>query len=177
MAVQKVIFNNTENCNIKLSTGPILGALPALGEKLTWLPVDIAARAVIEAAFGLGLQAPNEEWMPPIPVYHVLNPHNGPDWHEMIGWIKEVSPKIGMLPPKTWLSKLNADLEYPHPAYTLEGLWQDAYVDGKGAGKTAIYDMGTTMDALTVMQKVQPINKEAFLKMWSWIIREIVAKS
>ena len=174
---QNGIWNKTEAWPIMLSTGPVLDALPALNEKLAWLPVDIAARAVIEAALGSALQGPDGEWMPPIPVYHVLNPHNGPDWHEMIGWIREVSPNIQTLPPKAWLSKFENDLQYPHPAFKLEGLWQNAYGDGNEAGKPIVYDMRTTMDALTVMQKVQPVSKEAFLKMWSWINKEMVQKS
>ncbi len=156
------VWNRSEAWPLMLGAGGVLGALPRLGdERLGWLAVDEAARAVLEVAglgvgeggtvgtgggadtdtarpsnthgIGAGTPQDGEE----VPIYHILNPDNTRTWDDLLSWACELHPALEILNPEEWI----AGLEDPdgkaggHPARKLVGLWRGAYCGGQGKGE------------------------------------------
>ncbi|MCJ1356353.1 MAG: hypothetical protein MMC33_006348 [Icmadophila ericetorum] len=111
--MQSGVWNVTEAWPLMLSTVKVTGSLPALeDEKLSWLPVDIAAQAVLEITFKQGsgtTDAAPEAEIPMIeslqrnehdnnidtaaaqetPVFHLVNPHHTPTWLDLLSWLQD----------------------------------------------------------------------------------------
>lgn len=164
------IWNRTEAWPLMLSAGAKMGALPNLDESLDWLPVDVAAGAVIQAAFSYSSReaSSGKEGAGDIPVYHILNPNKQPTWAEMLRWL----PDIQAMPSKGWVNLLERNSQLP--AAKLLGLWKDAYnSEETGEKKEVVFELEETKKAVSVMRNVQPIGHDSFLKMWRWIIDDI----
>ncbi|KAL8718586.1 MAG: hypothetical protein Q9181_008180, partial [Wetmoreana brouardii] len=140
------IWNMSEAYPLMLSTAPLLQAFPDLGhEVLNWLPVDVAAKAVLEMAETLttddgGEGDEKEDEREHCPVFHLLNPHASPTWSALLHIIKRLSPSLDLafVPPRVWLDKLEG-YEGEVPAKKLVGLWRASYgrvsygTEGRGA--------------------------------------------
>ncbi|MCJ1478685.1 hypothetical protein MMC13_007366 [Lambiella insularis] len=173
------IWNVTEAWPLMLSTVNATKSLPALeDEQLSWLPVNIAAKAVLQVALSEGQ---NEHGR--IPMYHLINDNKKPAWMEMLGWMKTLqATPFEVVPPRQWVEQLeNLTGEYEsHPAKKLLGLWKDAYCnEGKDHNsKQRLSDvcfvMERTRNVAPVMDAIEPITFEHFEKMWRWIERELV---
>ncbi|CAN8104298.1 unnamed protein product [Discula destructiva] len=101
-------WNTTEAYPIMLSSAKITGCLPDLAdEALSWLPVDMAAQALLDLSFYMpggadphtndnnatattsvvrGLKSQKT------PVYHVVNAHQDPIWSDMADWLVDFAP-------------------------------------------------------------------------------------
>ena len=164
------IWNASEAWPLMLSSVKVLKALPDLHENLNWLPVDTAARAVIEIALNKTdiLPGASEE---SIPVYHILNPSRETTWSDLLTWMKKLSPDFSIVSPAAWVGRLK-DLPKTHASTKLLGLWTEAYSEDKksmGPKDDVVFDMEKTKQVTTVMKKVEPIGEEQFTKMWRWI--------
>ncbi|MCJ1435793.1 hypothetical protein MMC27_005168 [Xylographa pallens] len=173
------VWNVTEAWPLMLSTVNVTSCLPDLEhEKLDWLPVDIAAQAVLQIACG----AESEE-TPEIPVYHLINENKRPGWTEMLEWMKTIYARpFDVVPAETWvkqLENLGAD-HVNHPAKKLLGLWKNAYCtdstkeDNSGGTSEVRFVTDKTRKAVPAMQAVSSIDEQHFAKMWKWIEKEMV---
>lgn len=178
------IWNVTEAWPLMLSSVKATGSLPDLkGEKLAWLPVDLAAQAVIEISQSTTSKPTNDLG---VPVHHLLNPSTESTWSDLLTWLKNTIPPFDIVSPSTWISQLDSltDEAAKHPARKLLGLWKDAYgndKDGTGAPKQETekkkenvqFEMDETKKVAPVMRDVRPIGEEQFGKIWGWIDREM----
>ena len=161
-----------------LSSVKVTGSLPNLSTQvLDWLPVDIAATAVVEASSTTAASGSRAvEGKAEVPVYHILNPHSKPTWSDMLQWLKRMNTNFSIVPPKEWLETLEnlRGEKAEHPARKLIGLWRDVYCGDHVSVKEkekeeSIFETGKTRSAIPVMNDVQPIDEEMFRKIWSWI--------
>ncbi|MCJ1392520.1 hypothetical protein MMC18_005388 [Xylographa bjoerkii] len=176
------VWNVTEAWPLMLSTVDVTSSLPDLEhEKLDWLPVDIAAQAVLQVAHGAEGEENSE-----IPVYHLINENDRPTWMEMLEWMKALhASPFNIVPPEKWIAQLeNLGADHAnHPAKKLLGLWKNAYctdstrVDNSGGNSEVRFVTDKTRKAAPAMQTVRPIDKEHFAKMWRWIEKEMVNAS
>ena len=178
-----------------ISSVKVTGSLPDLaGEVLDWLPVDVAAAAIVQiCSIDLTKFADTESKLPDggeeIPVYHILNPHHTPSWSDLLHWLRSLHPNFTVLSPKAWVEALEnlTGEEAGHPAKKLLGLWREAYCGddsehgerGVGAGSSAdktrcVFETDITKAAVPVMRDVQAIDEELFGKIWSWIDGEMI---
>lgn len=176
------IWNVTEAWPLMLSSVKVTGSLPDLeGEKLGWLPVDVAARAVIEISTAKHTSSSGTD----ISVYHLLNPSTQSTWADLLSWLQNMIPAFDIVPPSTWVMQLDnlTGEAAKHPARKLLGLWKDAYCsggDGEGKcaqeqkGETVRFEMAETKKAAPVMRDVKPIGEDQFVKIWGWIDREMM---
>ena len=176
------IWNVTEAWPLMLSSVKVTGTLPDLkGEKLGWLPVDVAAQAVIEISTSRVADSSDNE----IPVHHLLNPSTESTWADLLSWLQNLIPAFDIVPPSTWVSQLDnlKGEAAKHPARKLLGLWKDAYCsgdDGQNEGtqerkeETVRFEMAETKKVAPVMRDVRPIGEEQFVKIWGWIDREMM---
>lgn len=168
-----------------LSSVSVTGCLPLLvGEKLAWLPVDVAAQAVLEVAAeyhpasedGADARGMREE----VPVYHILNPDRVTTWSDLLGWIQKLSSRpLAIVPAKEWVERLERlqGEEAKHPSRRLLGLWKEAYGREEGSqGKgEMVFMMEKTRRAVRAMRTVEPVGEEAFGRIWAWMGRSGLA--
>lgn len=191
------VWNATEAYPIMLSSARVSGCLPDLpGEALSWLPVDIAARSVLEIATsppdppgparapGQRFSQSRSQHLHNTPVYHVVNPHQEPEWGHMLDWIcgdgsgggdQNGGAKVSVVPATEWVDRLEQALETrDHPARALLHLWKAAYAGrrgsvGVGEGTAARFDTRRTVKVSETMRQVRPLGREDVLRMWRWI--------
>lgn len=189
-------WNATEAYPIMLSSARVSGCLPNLpGEILSWLPVDIAAQSVLEIATsppdppepprapGQRYSQSRSQHLHKTPVYHVVNPHQEPEWRDMLEWIcggdggggQIGGAEVSVVPAPEWIDRLERALETrDHPARALLHLWKAAYGGrrgtlGVGEGTVARFATRRTERVSETMRGVRPLGREDVLRMWRWI--------
>lgn len=199
------IWNVTEAWPLMLSSVKVTGSLPDLpGEKLGWLPVDVAASAVLEISLPAHPSTTVQSSDGDIPVHHLLNPSTQSTWADLLRWLRKLpSPPFALVPPTTWVSQLDALTgdAANHPARKLLGLWKEAYCSdnddgkskqegvseqetktqnekekekGKGQEEEVTFSMTETIKVAPAMRDVRPIGEEQIAKIWGWIDREMM---
>jgi len=121
---QSGVWNVTEAWPLMLSSVQVTNTLPTLDEPLSWLPVDLAAQAVLQIAS----RKPLQENEPNIPVYHVLNNDHTVRWSDLLRWMRHVAAPFETVPAKQWIQQLESlkGDEMKHPARKLLALWKRA---------------------------------------------------
>ena len=72
------VWNTTEAWPLMIKSGQRIGSMPRLEEKLSWLPVDLASKAIIEI-----VTRPCAE-RSDCAVYHILNPNAGATFERVV---------------------------------------------------------------------------------------------
>lgn len=177
------IWNVTEAWPLMLSSVKVTECLPDLNDHLEWLPVNIAAQAVLEIALSHNNSEGHilMEESKAISVYHILNPNAQTTWSNLLHWLQKLNAGFDVVPPSQWVSALeNLKGEAAkHPAKKLLGLWKDAYAGNpkEEVTENKVFEMEQTRKAVKVMRNVQPIGEQQFEKTWTWIEREMVEKN
>ncbi|BFZ64680.1 hypothetical protein YB2330_005832 [Saitoella coloradoensis] len=133
------VWNEQEAIPLMFKSVDAVGALPALEEGCAWLPIDIAARAIVEIALGFGRRTCHDEES--VPVWHITNAHTETRWRDVLGWFEswlaEHNRTLEIIDPASWVQRLadsNPD-ESVNPSRKLLGMWQAAYCNGDNAAK------------------------------------------
>ena len=164
------VWNKSEAWPLMLNSMKATGSLPDLDEGLDWLPVDIAAKAVLEIALTEVFDSPEAGRL----VYHILNPSKQTTWTDLLCWMQKLAPGFETLAPADWVSRLE-NMEgraASHPAQKLLGLWREAYCQGNRAAEKKeeiTFEMKQTMKASPSIKHVTGIDEELYRKLWSWI--------
>lgn len=180
---QRGVWNATEAWPLLLSASSrVTGNLPALkGEPLAWLPVDVAASAVLELAFFVeekGSTARSGLKVQKTPVYHVANSYQSPSWGDMVEWLVAEEEQKGMktVTPEAWLHELESALESgkQHPARALVHVWKKNFASiDREDGVGVVADTRRAEAASEVMKGVRPLERDAVVRMWQWIKRNV----
>ena len=172
------IWNVTEAWPLMLSSIKVTRSLPRLREeRLGWLPVDLAAQAVLEISL---FQASNRANGSEIPVYHLINPATQSTWADLLLWLQKSSSAFKIVPPSEWVSQLESltGEAAKHPARKLLGLWKNAYCSDNAKQmkqkKEVVFEMIETKKVASVMRDLKPIGEEQVQKIWGWITREMM---
>jgi thioester reductase-like protein len=108
-------WNTTEGIPLMIQTAVTLGTLPALDEEMSWLPVDHAARIILDCCDvtinssasdtpGIVQSSPSDL------VYHVLNPTRFHWTRDMLPALAAAGFKFETLPTNQWMDRLrNSD--------------------------------------------------------------------
>lgn len=156
-------WNRSEAWPRMLSTVDILECLPSIDQPLEWLPLDTAARAVLETTFAENTKSGECE------VYHLVQYRREKGWMDFLGWIKEVRKKsFEVVTPEVWLERLE---KYPeeHRAKALLGLWRGAFGEGGKKQKEPMFDVEETKRISPTMRNLQPISEEHGKLIWKWL--------
>ena len=191
------VWNESEAYPLMLSTARIAHCLPDLGdEPLRWLPVDLAATAILEIILPDKLETASlhhhHRASSKVPVYHVLNPHKTPKWHDMLRWIRESrSIEFDTVPPQRWLEQLESSLSgrqqrLCHPSQGLIGFWKAKYTEDsdanaqgqevrsrQGVQSACTFDLSRTKLVSRTMADVKPLDRLSVQRMWSWIDHKV----
>ncbi|KAK4695336.1 hypothetical protein P7C71_g2397, partial [Lecanoromycetidae sp. Uapishka_2] len=170
---QHGVWNQSEAWPLMLGSVKVTGILPELKDDLGWLPVDIAAKAVLEIALAKDL-CQHKDSESETPVYHVLNPCKQTNWSDLLRWMHRLAPGFETLTPSDWvvnLDGLEGEARH-HPARKLIGLWREAYCNNQKEDSTkeaTTFTMENTMKIAPSMRDIKPIDEELFEKLWTWI--------
>ncbi|KAL6709782.1 hypothetical protein ACN47E_001211 [Coniothyrium glycines] len=160
------VWNTKEAWPMMLSTAHLIHCLPDLNnEPLDWLPVDIAAKAFVETTAAEG--ASGDE----LPIFHVLNPHLEPTWHDMLQWLRK-KETFEIVDPKEWVRRLEECSETNHSALKLLGLWKEAYGPEAQAPTDAQrprFSMVETQKKVPTLRDVKPLDEAYVDKIWRWV--------
>ncbi|CAI6063202.1 unnamed protein product [Clonostachys chloroleuca] len=190
---QAGIWNKSEAYPLMLSTESLVGCLPRLEDQpLDWLPVDIAADAVLEIALGGQAKMPkypaHQSSLATKPlVYHVLNPFRDPDWSQLLSWVSEDlgQGNLEVVPSSEWVTRLEntlAQTNKHHPSHVLVGLWKGSLVPEEVAcptgkirpGSVQSYEMTRAKQSVPTLRNLEPLDKERVLKIWAWVRGNII---
>jgi thioester reductase-like protein len=130
---KSAIWNETEAVALMIRSAITVGALPALSENISWLPVDDCAKVCVDLSMA---PASGQEL-----VYHVLNPRT-------FNWARDLLPTLqqcqklrnfDVVSPAEWLKKLATSEQDPvkNPSVKLLDFWQKKY--GGSIGGDAVF--------------------------------------
>lgn len=176
------VWNPTEAFPLIFSASSATGCLPTnSSEVINWLPVDLAARAVLEIVMADQTASEDEGGRPPdaeTPVYHVANPHASPTWNQAVRWISDASQRrLELVPAREWLDGLEDALEATsprHPSKALVPLWERSGGLFAGDGKSAarrLPDVARARRVSPSMDAVEPVDRQRVLALWRWSTR------
>ncbi|KAI0804976.1 hypothetical protein GGR55DRAFT_698650 [Xylaria sp. FL0064] len=177
------VWNASEAYPLLLSTAKLTSRLPNLpGESLNWLPVDIAATAVLEIVLPRGdKDGSGETEFSNIPVYHVLNSHRSPSWGQMLEWLSKEPGRIPfeVVSASEWMEllevALTADSVSKHPCQALIDMWKQRYipkgdVDNTGfSTKPPVFEEASARSASQSIRNLTPLGRQQVIQMWDWI--------
>ena len=139
----KGLWNPTEAIPLMIQTARTLGALPALDETPSWLPVDKCAQAVLElsglAALGQQVTGYFQVQDEPDIVYHLVNPKTA-------SWNKEILPALTaaglhfeIIGQREWVQRLRDGEQDPrkNPTVKLLDFFADKY-DNDRPGRSGL---------------------------------------
>lgn len=167
------VWNISEAWPLLLSTVDAINCLPELVEPLDWLPLDIAASAIIE------ITTSNDANHEVAPVYHLVNVSTKVTWSDLLVWSRGARSKpFEIVEPMLWLQKLES-FPKTHPAKNLLGLWRKAYENGTdedvGSDQISLFSTVQARKKSTAMQHVPIVDEKLVIKIWSWLEEEIKA--
>lgn len=163
------IWNTKEAWPLLLSTVKLTDSLPNLeNEPLDWLPVDVAAAAMIEGA--LSVKPHNEG---DLAIYHLLNDTASTTWSDMLSWARKKST-FEIVDPDEWIRRLEQAVERgsDQPALQLLDHWKNAFGDRNTMTRKPrrqMFETATSRAALPTMSVIKPVDEAYFSKLWEWI--------
>lgn len=174
------VWNASEAYPLMLSTANITHCLPSLNNTLDWLPVDTAARAIVEIIFPQGAQTGGSDQMMNRLVYHVFNPCKTPTWAQMLQWLSdETNDYFEVVSPPEWLERLEEQSKLPgvsHPSQALLGFWKMLFAretrnvnENDPKTDSPEFEISSAMAVSETMRSVRPLGRHEVIKMWRWI--------
>ncbi|RDW75205.1 hypothetical protein BP6252_06347 [Coleophoma cylindrospora] len=185
------VWNMKEAWPLMLSTSlpEVLGCLPALRERVSWLPVDVAAKAIVGIACSSVMQqipmhpaGVERDAASECPVYHVVSTEKHITWMDILTWLQRArgpGKSFDIVSPNEWISRLE-QLEVKHPAKHLLGLWKKAYsVDGTATNgftdlqESLEFEIRNTRDVCGTDWNARGVDEMFIASVWMWMVKEI----
>ncbi|KAJ5703894.1 hypothetical protein N7493_011032 [Penicillium malachiteum] len=143
---KNAMWNETEAVALMFRSALTTGALPALDERPSWLPVDKCAEAITEIMLGAPLQDVNL-------VYHLVNPHTFSWKNDLLPALKKEStlPDFEIVTPQEWLQRLKSSDQSPetNPSIKLVDFWKSKY---GGHGPQQAEDAGLVFETQSTIR-------------------------
>lgn len=161
------VWNMSEAWPLMLSTAKVLKGLPTIDQKLDWLPLDVAAEAVVDITLRDGARSEGN-------VYHVVNDSQGENWRHLLRWIESArSETLEVFVPTIWLRKLDS-LE-DHPAKKLLWLWRRSLCPALGQSGKGQPEFSTerAREVSKALREFKGVNEQLVHKIWTWLESEV----
>ncbi|OQO09905.1 hypothetical protein B0A48_04259 [Cryoendolithus antarcticus] len=131
---QAAIWNETEAVALMIRSAVSTGCLPMLDEKVSWLPVDVCAEAVVEIALRDGLEQQAKDDL----VYHLVNPKTFHWTRDLLPALRKCEAELGkfeVVGTSEWLDRLAKSEPDPakNPSIKLLDFWRKKYNAGSKA--------------------------------------------
>jgi thioester reductase-like protein len=150
------IWNDTEAIALMVRSALTVGALPALNEQPSWLPVDACAEAVAELALsgpkGTEGPSPADHDL----VYHLVNPRTFNWAADFLPALKRCAalPAFDIVSPQEWLRRLAGSEQdaSKNPSIKLLDFWQAKYGKAVAATDATTLPAGLTFETARTLQ-------------------------
>jgi thioester reductase-like protein len=149
-------WNATEAIPLMIRSAISIGALPALDDTLTWLPIDIVAKAMVEIC-----HSPKRQ-----DVYHVVNPKSFHWARDLLPMLQSAGLKFEQVSAQAWLKRLassNPDPEV-NPTIKLLDFFKTKYSTPK-TGPGVFYETKATEAVSETLKNVGAPNAALVGKM------------
>ncbi|PRP79220.1 NRPS-like enzyme [Planoprotostelium fungivorum] len=155
------VWNETEGWPLLFASSNHTRSLPSLEEEICWLPVDTAAKAVLEIVDYDNARGGSSDV-----VYHVMNPHDDTPFSSVLTFFRENGGKIQILPPLDWLERVEESEEdtVKNPSRKLLPLWRNIY---SKETKTVKFDTRKAREASESLRQCPPIDEKICNKFFS----------
>ncbi|KAF2642844.1 acetyl-CoA synthetase-like protein [Massarina eburnea CBS 473.64] len=151
-------WNTTEGIPLMIQTAITLGALPALDEEMSWLPVDFAGHIILDLA--------NEAARPDL-IYHVLNPTRFHWTRDMLPALADAGLEFETLPTDQWMERLRNSNKDPekNPPIKLLDWFESKYGHGASTKKKGllVYETKETAKRSEAIQRVPDVTDRAYI--------------
>ncbi|KAJ5930389.1 hypothetical protein N7466_005882 [Penicillium verhagenii] len=152
-------WNDKEAVALMFRSALTTGALPALDETPSWLPVDQCAQAITEIALDVSIHQAQADL-----VYHLVNPHTFSWKSDLLPALMQGSslPSFEVVSPKEWLQRLANSEQDPeiNPSIKLVDFWKSKYGGDTLQAKTgglSFETQRTTQDSPSLALAKDPV--------------------
>ncbi|OCF34514.1 hypothetical protein I316_03555 [Kwoniella heveanensis BCC8398] len=151
-------WNEKEGWPLMFRTACTTGTLPKLQERPSFLPVDIAAKAIVDVVEGAKSKSPL--------VYHIVHP-DPIDWSAILDGLTQAGLQFEAVLPRTWLEKVAESLveNEEDPSGQMLNMWRSAYGDDSKVYRHV--DVGVTHAKAisSTLRDIKPVDREQLRKM------------
>ncbi|TVY83631.1 Non-canonical non-ribosomal peptide synthetase FUB8 [Lachnellula suecica] len=142
------IWNTTEAIPLMIQSAVTMGALPALDETPSWLPVDIVARTVIDLT-GINSTEPSPELHDPSLVYQLQNPKAFHWTADLLPALRDAGLEFEILGQREWVQRLRDSDPDPttNPTKKLLDFFAEKYDNDKPGRKGLVFATDRTEKA------------------------------
>jgi thioester reductase-like protein len=142
-------WNDTEGVPLMIRSAVSMGALPALSDTLSWLPVDVVAKVLVELAHSAAHQD----------VYNVLNPKSFNWTRDLLPMLRAAGLAFEQVTAADWLARLAASNPDPavNPTIKLLDFYKSKYAvakSGQTPAPAAFYETKLTQAASPSLRSV-----------------------
>ncbi|KAJ9094096.1 hypothetical protein QFC21_006197 [Naganishia friedmannii] len=132
------VWNETEAISLQLKSAQTISAMPDLDETLSWLPVDLAAKSIMEV-----MSSPQHQ-----PLWHILNSSTQTSWTTVWTALKAAGVDFEVVSKREWINRLRqSDPDVTvNPTYKLVDFFGNKY-DHDVVTKRAAYSTEQTAKA------------------------------
>lgn len=138
-------WNATEAIPLMIRSAISIGALPALDDTLTWLPIDVVAKAIVEIC-----HSPKRQ-----DVYHVVNPRSFNWTKDLLPMLESAGLRFERVSPQDWLARLAASNPDPavNPTIKLLDFFKSKYAAPK-TGPAVFFETKATEGASETLKNI-----------------------
>ncbi|WVF66748.1 hypothetical protein IAT40_001490 [Kwoniella sp. CBS 6097] len=151
-------WNEKEGWPLMFRTADITGSLPALEERPSFLPVDLAAQAIIEVVNGVKIDSPL--------IYHIVHP-DPIEWSTILDGLSGAGVNFKAVSPKIWLQKVARYLagNDEDSSGQMLDLWRSAYGDESKAYSHVEVDVAHAKAISATLRNIKPVDQDHIGKM------------
>lgn len=146
------LWNDTEAIALMVRSALAVGALPALHENPSWLPVDACAEAVAELALSARPKANADADL----VYHLVNPRTFSWAADFLPAVRRCAafPAFDVVSPQDWLRRLARSERDAarNPSIKLLDFWQGKYGQAVGALEAEAEPVGLKFETVRTIE-------------------------
>ncbi|KAJ9111498.1 hypothetical protein QFC22_006525 [Naganishia vaughanmartiniae] len=149
------VWNETEAIPLQLKSAQTIGAMPDLDETLSWLPVDLAAKSIMEVMY-----CPRHQ-----PLWHILNSSTQTSWPTVWKALKVAGIDFEVVSKREWIIRLrksNPDVTV-NPTYKLVDFFGNKY-DHDIVAKRAFYSTEQTAKASPTIASAPFVDENVVVK-------------
>ncbi|KAJ7257959.1 L-aminoadipate-semialdehyde dehydrogenase [Mycena haematopus] len=151
------VWSETEAWPLMFKSANIFGALPTIDEHPSWLPVDYAAKGIVEVV--LSSYPPKSAV-----VYHIVNPNVSASWDDILTALAGAGLNFETVDRTEWLNRLaNSDQDgAKNPTIKLLPFFQIRY--GKAHRQPMVFLTDTTAKTAPTIRTSPPISSDLVVK-------------
>jgi thioester reductase-like protein len=148
-----------------LRSAGVTGKIPIFEEKLDWIPVDIAAKSIIDLVI-------TENRLSRVEVFHVSNPNPTIMWKDYLDILEEsAGMKFQRIELEQWLEKLEGGVAegiYDEGNFMILNEYFKSYLNRTSTVR-AMLDIVNTKSRTYILSKCPPLNEELITLNIDWL--------